>query len=288
MIKVIASDMDGTLLNSDIRVTEENVKAIEHARGKGIHFVLCTGRMYDDAMRLINKAGLFAPAICMNGAEIRDEHGKILLQHVIDKDLAKKTFQILTDLGMYTEIFTNIGPVTVDREKGKAFMIEMFQKIHPESTVQTITEQIENRFEAKNIHEIKDPERIFSNDEMKILKFITFSADPDVLKQAREALNVSNELAITSSFSDNIEITNHEAQKGISLQYYVEKLGVSLEEAFAIGDNMNDISMLKMAVYSVAMGNAEDKVKKEAKFITTTNDENGVAAAIYKMLETNS
>ncbi|EUJ21401.1 Cof-type HAD-IIB family hydrolase [Listeria aquatica] len=288
MIKVIASDMDGTLLNSDICVTEENVKAIEHARGKGIHFVLCTGRMYDDAMRLINEAGLFAPAICMNGAEIRDEHGKILLQHVIDKDLAKKTFQILTDLGMYTEIFTNIGPVTVDREKGKAFMIEMFQKIHPESTVQTITEQIENRFEAKNIHEIKDPERIFSNDEMKILKFITFSADPDVLKQAREALNVSNELAITSSFSDNIEITNHEAQKGISLQYYVEKLGVSLEETFAIGDNMNDISMLKMAGYSVAMGNAEDKVKKEAKFITTTNDENGVAAAIYKMLETNS
>ncbi|MHC5279264.1 Cof-type HAD-IIB family hydrolase [Listeria kieliensis] len=288
MIKVIASDMDGTLLNSDIRVTEENVKAIEYARGKGIHFVLCTGRMYDDAMRLINEAGLFAPAICMNGAEIRDEHGKIQLQHVIDKDLAKKTFQILTDLGMYTEIFTNIGPVTVDREKGKAFMIEMFQKLHPESTVQMITEQIENRFEAKNIHEIKDPERIFSNDEMKILKFITFSPNPDVLKQAREALNVSNELAITSSFSDNIEITNHEAQKGISLQYYVEKLGVSLEEAFAIGDNMNDISMLKMAGYSVAMGNAEDKVKKEAKFITTTNDENGVAAAIYKMLETNS
>ncbi|EUJ28225.1 hypothetical protein MFLO_12541 [Listeria floridensis FSL S10-1187] len=287
MIKVIASDMDGTLLNSDIYVTEENVKAIESAREKGIHFVLCTGRMYDDAMSLIHKAGLFAPAICMNGAEIRDEHGNVLLQHVIDKDLARKTFQVLTDLGMYTEVFTDIGPISTNRAKGKAFMIQMFQKLHPDRNLDTITEHVEERFEAKNIHEINDPERIFSNDEMQVLKFISFSADSDVLKEAQKTLNASNELSVTSSFSDNIEITHRAAQKGISLQYYVEKQGISLAETFAIGDNMNDISMLKMAGYSVAMGNAETAVKKLAKFTTTTNDENGVAKAIYEMLKTN-
>lgn len=288
MIKVIASDMDGTLLNSDIRVASENVKAIEYARSKGIHFVLCTGRMYDDAMGLIHKANLYAPAICMNGAEIRDEHGKILLKHVIDKDIAKKTFQILSDLGMYTELFTDIGPISTNKKQGKEFLIDMYRKMHPEKPVDNITEQIEERFEAKDIHEIKDANRIFENEEMEILKFISFSPDPEILKRAKKELSVSNELAITSSFSDNIEITNRSAQKGISLQYYVEHLGVSLEETFAIGDNMNDLSMIKMAGYSVAMGNAEPEVKKRAKYQTTTNDEHGVAEAIYKMLETNN
>ncbi|WP_088810515.1 MULTISPECIES: Cof-type HAD-IIB family hydrolase [unclassified Listeria] len=287
MIKVIASDMDGTLLNSDIRVTEENVKAIEFARSKGVHFVLCTGRMYDDAMSLIHKANLYAPAICMNGAEVRDEHGKILLQHTLDKDISRKTFQILSDLGMYTELFTDIGPISTNKEQGKEFLIEMYRKMHPDKPVQSISEQIEERFQAKDVHEITDVNRVFENEEMNILKFISFSPNPDILTRAKKELSVSNELAITSSFSDNIEITNRAAQKGISLQYYVERLGVSLEETFAIGDNMNDLSMIKMAGYSVAMGNAEPEVKKRAKYETTTNDEHGVAEAIYKMLEAN-
>ncbi|MCH2737765.1 HAD hydrolase family protein, partial [Listeria monocytogenes] len=82
---------------------------------------------------------------------------------------------------------------------------------------------------------------------------------------------------VTSSFSDNIEITPREAQKGISLQYYVEKLVVTLDETFAIGDNMNDISMLKMACYSVSMGNGEEEVKELAEHVTLSNDEHGVA-----------
>ncbi|WP_239255751.1 Cof-type HAD-IIB family hydrolase [Listeria ilorinensis] len=287
MIKVIASDMDGTLLNSKIRVDEESVKAIELARSKGLHFVLCTGRMYDDAMGLIHKANLYAPAICMNGAEIRDEHGNILLQHVLDKTLAKKTYKLLTELGMYTEFFTDIGPITVDKARGKKFMVDMHKEMFPNEDAEAIIEQVEERFESKDVHEINDAERIFNNDEIKILKFISFSPDKEVLKKASKALNVSDELSITSSFSNNIEITHREAQKGISLQYYVEKLGVNLSETFAIGDNMNDLSMLKMAGYSVAMGNAEPQVKKTAKYETTTNDEHGVAEAIYQMLKTN-
>lgn len=287
MIKVIASDMDGTLLNSDIEIAQENVEAIEAARAKGIHFVLCTGRMYNDAMSLINKVNLYAPAICMNGAEIRDEHGKIILQHPIDKQLARDTYNTLTELGMYTEFFTDMGPITTDKERGKKFMIEMYKRIFPDAPVTGITDKVAERFESKDVHEITDVERILNNKDLTILKFISFSPEKDVLAKAKKKLEKNNDLAVTSSFSDNIEITNREAQKGISLQYYVEKLGVTLDETFAIGDNMNDISMLKMAGYSVAMGNAENEVKDLADHVTVSNDEHGVAAAIYKMLETN-
>lgn len=287
MIKIIASDMDGTLLNSDVEISKENVKAIETARANGVHFVICTGRMYKDAIELSNRAKLHAPAICMNGAEIRDADGNILLQHTIDKDLARKTYKILTQQGLYTEVFTEIGPITTNRKIGKAFMIEMQKKLHPEFSSNEISKKIEERFEAKDVHEMTDPEELFGNDELHVFKFIGFSADLDRLAEAKKQLSKNNLLAVSSSAKENIEITNTAAQKGISLQYYAEKLGVSLAETFAIGDNHNDISMLKMAGYSVAMGNAEDAVKKVATYTTTTNNENGVATAIYEMLKNN-
>ncbi|WP_163652119.1 Cof-type HAD-IIB family hydrolase [Listeria sp. PSOL-1] len=287
MIKVIASDMDGTLLNSAIRIAKENVNAIQYAREKGLHFVLCTGRMYDDAMSLAHQANLYAPAICMNGAEIRDEHGKIILQHPLEKQLVKKIFQVLNEHDMYTEFFTDIGPITLDKAYGKKFMTEMQQQFFPDAKKDEVIEKIEERFESKNVREINDISRLFSNQEITILKLISFSADKNKLKQASETLSASRDIAVTSSFSNNIEITHREAQKGISLQYYIEKMGVTLDETFAIGDNMNDLSMLKMAGYSVAMGNAEAEVKKEAKYHTSTNDDHGVAQAIYQMLKNN-
>ncbi|KGL39057.1 hydrolase [Listeria newyorkensis] len=288
MIKVIASDMDGTLLNSKIQVDDEGVKAIEQARAKGIHFVLCTGRMYDDAMQLINHANLYAPAICMNGAEIRDEHGKILKQIPIDKTSARYTYQVLTDLGMYCEFFTDIGPISPNKDKGIELMKEIQAKVHPDFTEEEIHRYVEERFESKDVHVIDDPERLFTNEDITILKFIAFSSDQAVLKKAKDALESKGNLAVSSSFSDNIEITHIDAQKGLSLQFYVEKLGVTMDETFAIGDNFNDVSMLKMAGYSVAMGNAEPAVKKLAKHVTDSNDEHGVATAIHKMLESNN
>ncbi|MBC1983807.1 Cof-type HAD-IIB family hydrolase [Listeria booriae] len=288
MIKVIASDMDGTLLNSKIQVDEEGVKAIEQARAKGIHFVLCTGRMYDDATQLINHANLYAPAICMNGAEIRDEHGKILKQIPIDTPSARYTYKVLEDLGMYCEFFTDIGPISPNKDKGIALMKDIQRKAHPNFTAEEVEQYVIERFESKDVHVIDDPERIFNNDEITILKFIAFSSDQAVLKQAKDTLESEGNLAISSSFSDNIEITHIDAQKGLSLQYYVERMGITMDETFAIGDNFNDVSMLKMAGYSVAMGNAEAPIKKLAKYQTDSNDEHGVATAIHKMLETNN
>ena len=95
-------------------------------------------------------------------------------------------------------------------------------------------------------------------------------------------------LVVTSSFKTNIEVTHKDAQKGIALQYYADTLGISMDEVFAIGDNSNDVSMLKLAGYSVAMGNANQEAMNTAKFQTDDNKHGGVAKAIQKCLDQQS
>lgn len=92
-------------------------------------------------------------------------------------------------------------------------------------------------------------------------------------------------LVVTSSFKTNIEVTHKDAQKGIALQYYANTLGISMDEVFAIGDNSNDVSMLKLAGYSVAMGNANQEAMHTAKYKTDDNKHGGVAKAIQKCLD---
>jgi Cof subfamily protein (haloacid dehalogenase superfamily) len=94
-----------------------------------------------------------------------------------------------------------------------------------------------------------------------------------------------NELAVSSSADNNLEITNSEAQKGVALKRFAELKGIPLENTMAIGDNYNDVSMLEIAGFPVAMGNAVEDLKDMAAFITKENDESGVAFAIQKFLE---
>ena len=89
-------------------------------------------------------------------------------------------------------------------------------------------------------------------------------------------------MVVTSSFRNNIEINHVEAQKGIALEKFAKKRGIPLENVMAIGDNFNDVSMLKVAGASFAVANAEDGVKVFAKYLTSTNSENGVAEAIMR------
>src|SRR5690606_19622197 len=92
-------------------------------------------------------------------------------------------------------------------------------------------------------------------------------------------------ITVTASGRQNIEITHKSAKKGNALKRYTEKRGISLAETMAIGDNYNDLSMLEVVGYSVAMGNAETEIKEACRHVTGLNTEDGVAEAIYKVLE---
>ncbi|REH93020.1 HAD-IIB family hydrolase, partial [Staphylococcus felis] len=120
-----------------------------------------------------------------------------------------------------------------------------------------------------------------------IMKVLAFDTDLEKIERVKARLSEKSNLEVSSSSRGNIEITHADAQKGTAVASIAEKLGVSLEDTMAIGDNLNDKSMLERVGYPVAMANAIPELKEHAKFVTDTNENSGVAKAIYKVLENN-
>ncbi len=285
MIKCIASDMDGTLLTATQKITDENIKAIKAAQEKGVDVVIATGRSYFEASFVLEEAGITAPIICVNGAEVRAADGKVVSSNPLDKELAKKAAYILLENNVYFEVYTNQGTYTIDEDRGVSIIVDIFLSGNPEADIDKVTKAAEERFKKGLVHKVNSYDELFSDEEHQIYKLLAFSFEPDFLASAKEELLKLEGMAVSSSGDENLELTSTAAQKGIALEAFVKEKGISLLETMAIGDNYNDLSMFKRAGRSVAMGNADDIIKAQCDFVTSTNEESGVAKAIWKVLE---
>lgn len=285
MIKCIASDMDGTLLTATQKITDENIKAIKAAQEKGVDVVIATGRSYFEASFVLEEAGITAPIICVNGAEVRATDGKVVSSNPLDKELAKKAAYILLENNVYFEVYTNQGTYTIDEDRGVSIIVDIFLSGNPEADIDKVTKAAEERFKKGLVHKVNSYDELFSDEEHQIYKLLAFSFEPDFLASAKEELLKLEGMAVSSSGDENLELTSTAAQKGIALEAFVKEKGISLLETMAIGDNYNDLSMFKRAGRSVAMGNADDIIKAQCDFVTSTNEESGVAKAIWKVLE---
>jgi Cof subfamily protein (haloacid dehalogenase superfamily) len=284
MIKCIASDMDGTLLNSNQLISEENKKAIVKAQAQGIEFVVATGRSYQEATYVLAQAGLTCPVICANGAEVRSKEGAILSATPISKQMAREVATRLTEKDVYFEVYTNQGAFTIDPDKAVTILVDIVMSANPEVDREEITETAGARIREGLIHSIEDYELLFADEDYQIYKLLAFSFDADRLASANRSLSELEGLAVSTSGHDNLEITNVQAQKGIALESFVMSSGIDLVETMAIGDNYNDVSMLKKAGRAVAMGNADHYIKSLCDVITDTNEESGVAKAILEVI----
>lgn len=284
-MKAIAIDMDGTLLTAAQYISEENRKAIKAAQQKGIEVIVATGRSYEEASFVLKDSGVSCPMICVNGAEVRAENGEILTSNPIPADRAKQAARILDEHQVYYEVYTNKGTFTVDVDKAISIIVDIFSTANPEIDVDVIVKGAEVRFEKGLVHKIDHYDELFVNPEYKIYKLLAFSLEPSHLGSAKQNLEkMVAGMVISSSGSENIEITSDAAEKGIALDFYTKQKGIRLKETMAIGDNYNDLSMFKRAGRSVAMGNASDVIKMQCDFVTLTNEEDGVAKAIYEVL----
>ena len=135
------------------------------------------------------------------------------------------------------------------------------------------------------IHQLDSYEELFEDDDQIIYKLLAFHFDPIVLSNVREELTKLEEVAISASGKENLEITSVHAQKGVALDKFTNARGISLSETMAVGDNYNDVSMFQVAGRAVAMGNAVEDIQRQCHFVTGTNEESGVAQAIRKALE---
>ncbi|KAB2332433.1 HAD family hydrolase [Bacillus mesophilum] len=284
MIKCIASDMDGTLLTATQTVTDENIAAIKKAQEKGIEVVVATGRSYQEAIFVLEEAGLECPIICANGAEVRSAQGQIVSNSPLDKELATRTAKALTELEVYYEVYTNQGTYTVDEKRGITIMADIFLSGNQEADVKKVLKAAEERFEKGLVHKVDSYDVLFESEDHQIYKLLAFTFDPGRMQEAKEALQNFEGLIISSSGHGNLELTSKSAQKGVALEAFVREKGISLEETMALGDNYNDLSMFKVVGRAVAMGNADDYIKSQCHMVTLTNEESGVGKAILDVL----
>ncbi|WP_409252324.1 HAD family hydrolase [Bacillus sp. SCS-153A] len=287
MISIIASDMDGTLLNGKQEISEENRRAILEAQEKGVEVVVATGRSYEEARYVLEEAGISCPIICVNGAEVRNEEGQVVKTNAIKEDKALEVMRILKDLGIYFELYTNKGVYTEDYERGIQSIIDIFKTANPETSEQAIWDSSQERFEKGHIKVVEDYSEAFSNGNV-VYKFLVFSFDDQVLKEAKDQLEKAGGLAISASGRENLEVTSLDAQKGIALKNLIEEKGLNTEDALAIGDNLNDLSMMEVVGRPVAMANAAEEIRAFCRYSTSSNEEDGVAKAIYEALEEKS
>ncbi|MFD1356454.1 Cof-type HAD-IIB family hydrolase [Fictibacillus halophilus] len=285
-MKLIAIDMDGTLVNKQLKVTKENSKVISQAVNDGHHVVIATGRSYDEARHTLKDAELHLPLICVNGAEIRSAEWEILSSTPLEFSQYEEIKSILDKEEIYYELYTSKGTYTDNREKAYEVMKDIVITSNPEATDDDVQKAALRRFRLGLVSVVGDFEKLLDQKDIEVYKFLAFSSDTEKLKRAFQHLQAVEDLAVSSSADNNLEITNSEAQKGVALKRFAEINGISLENTMAIGDNYNDVSMLEIAGFPVAMGNAVDEIKNMAAFVTKENDESGVAFAIQRFLET--
>lgn len=279
-VKLIALDMDGTLLNRQHQVSAENARAVQQAQSSGITVVVATGRSYKEALPPLAAAGITCPVICVNGAEVRSETGEIVRSMPIPPQTYEEAEAILRQEDLYYELYTNRGTFTNDRDKAFAVLRAFIQSAFPGTDEQTIRAAHERRFSAGELAPVDSYASVLDRSGEHLYKLMVFSREGQKLDRVSRRLAAVNELAVSSSAANNLEVTHRLAQKGIALRELADRLGIALEETMAIGDSFNDLSMLRIVGLGVAMGNADDEIKRASAVVTDTNDQHGVARAI--------
>ena len=274
--KMVCIDMDGTLLSSRKKISEENKNAIKKVHDKGVEIVVTTGRIYNNAEYYSNLLGVKSPVIAANGAIVKSKiDSKILYENPIKIEECIKLIDLLYEMKLLFHFYTTDG---IFCNNG---LTKFATKVY-------MTKQVGHESLKINYHVIKSKEKwrkFFEENNNKITKCIIFSISPDTIVKCKEKLKALDGIVYFGAGKRSIEINNRGVSKGNAVRSLAQKYGIKREEIICIGDNENDLSMIEYAGVGIAMGNAIDSVKEIADYITSSNDDNGVAKALEKFFE---
>lgn len=289
MIKLIASDMDGTLLNHNHKIPKENVELINYAKNQGIEFVVATGRAYYEALPALNEENINCDVISFNGGIVYDKNSNIIsITPMLPKDLYY-TIEILKSFDISYQLYTKNTIYTTSIETDINAYIDLIRSNGYEPDVEHLRAEAQQKLDVGYITEVENIELYLNEKENPPIKIIAISNDISKLENAAKLLSENTSISVTSSGANNIEIMHKNATKGEALKEIAKIYGINLENAVAIGDNLNDQAMLDIVGYSVAMKNGNTILKEQAKYVTEkTNSEGGVADTIFKLIEENN
>lgn len=270
-IKLIALDLDGTLLNSQKRLSQRNENALKECIRRGVEIVPCTGRIWKGIPYFIREFPGVRYAITVNGAAIVD------IQKKEELDQRKLSgIQALEILELAKSFNTMYDAYIEGQGYGEKRFMENMDYYDIPPVIQTMIR--DTRITVDDVIEkVKEFDR-------PVEKINYFFNDLGERAHAREALMARGDVIISSSFPFNLEINAVGATKGEGILRLAARLGLKPEETMGFGDGENDLSMMEQAGFGVAMENGEEIVKQAADYVTDTNDADGVAQAIEKFV----
>lgn len=263
VIRYIASDLDGTLIGSDNEVSEENLDAIDRMHNAGVRFIVLTGRtLYEVPLELRHNDSIDY-IIYSNGVGIWDRKRGLLKNNFIDDEKAKKVFEILSEYETFTEIYSGGRPY-VDASK---FDLEhlLYYKIDKGF----IPEMNKSRVKIPSLRKIIDD----SNDKVEMFD-VFFRYEKERQECLKRLKNDFDDLFVTSSMSNNLEIVRAGNSKGNTLIEFCDKMGIDIKSVTVLGDSRNDISAFETDAKGYAVANACDELKNLADKVICSNDEN--------------
>jgi Cof subfamily protein (haloacid dehalogenase superfamily) len=272
-IKIVALDIDGTLLDPQFQVSARNLAALRRAHEAGIEIILGTGRRHQFAMPIAQALGFDIWLISSNGAVTKSTTGDLFHRDLLPAPVAREFCRYMQD-------FRHNTVLTFDRDGKGALMIESTEQLDlsiarwmkSNSPFIDVTVPLENSLSVDPIQAmICGPIALMKQAEERI-KGAPFTDRITLLKTQYEA----RDLCI-------LDVLNAECSKGHALRRWAEHHGIRREEVMAIGDNYNDLEMLEFAGVPFVMGNASDDIKQNGWPITLGNDQSGVAAALEQV-----
>ncbi|PRX28621.1 hypothetical protein BX659_11248 [Orenia metallireducens] len=262
--KLIAIDMDDTLLPSGLSISARTKEAIKAAEDKGVKVLIATGRMFSSALPHLKEMGLHGEVITYNGALVKEiDSANTILHKPVDLVSAHKIIDIVKKEDLHLNIYLD-DILYVNKLGAEADYYEQISGIKPV----LIKDDLNDFLESPSTKLLIVEEDIEKAD----------AIEESLEKEFGDILN------ITRSKPKFIEIINKEVSKGNTLAQIVEDLGLSSEEVIAVGDSFNDLEMIEYAGLGVAVANAREKIKERADYITKSNDEDGVAELIEKFI----
>lgn len=259
-VKLIAIDIDDTLLNDALLITPRVKRAVQNAVDKGVYVVLCTGRIRKGAVRFYEELSLDTPMIVSGGAEIFDAQGHLMYSHPVDPALVKKLLQYAYDRGIHAQVYIN------------------GELVYRESNAYS------RHYESLLGHPGIEMPDIMSLETI-ITPKVLYVMEPDMVEETqRETKKFFPGLTIASSKPDYLEFASADVSKGEALAFLADHYKLERQSIIAVGDSQIDISMIRFAGIGIAMANAARDVKESADVICPSNEDDGIAYVIEKYI----
>ena len=291
MYKLVAIDLDGTMLNQYGIITEKTKKAISKAQEKGVEVMIASGRAITSVKRFSKEINSNKYFISGNGAITYDiKNNKILYENILSKTKALKIIKICEENSIYYNVYTENGIIAKNLSYNTLYYYkDNLTKPDENRTHINIVENVYDYFEQREEKILKimicDEHKTVFNSIVRKLKELSEIEVLEVSHMSRKIIKQgTDEIALEYFYT---EVSAKDVDKWNALEEIIGLMNISKEEVVTIGDNANDLKMITNAGLGVAMGESAPYVKQSADIIAPTNDEDGVAIIINKIFDLN-